>query len=188
MIQKPPVQDAKNTDLWNAIWIGTNESLTALKESFYDLSDEQVWAFPLKGCNNIAWIVMHSLMNLDMYGHYTPRYLTYAGEGDHRIWAIDWRRCNNQFHMDNPAKPGDTFPSVQEMLEAHGKVQTAIKQVLGALTSEALRRPIKDWWSSASDSYMRTIWHTATHIRQIWLLRGSLGWQEGQSWPHQHWA
>lgn len=188
MIQEPPVQEAKNTDLLSAIRIGMSESLTALRESFYDLSDEQVWAFPLKGRNNIAWIVMHSLMNLDMYGHYTPRYSVYAGEGDHRTWAIDWRRYNDQFQMGNRPKPGDAFPSVREMLDTHGKVQTQIEEVLGALTSELLRRPIKDWWVSGSDSYMRTIWHTAAHVRQVWLLRGLLGWQEGQSWPHQHWA
>lgn len=188
MIEKPPVQIAKDTDLYKAISIGINESLTALKESFYDLRDEQAWAFPLKGRNNIAWIVMHSLLNLDMHGCYTPRYLTLAGDGDHRISAIDWRRYNGQFDMDNPPKLGDTFPSVQQMLEIHGKVETEIEEVLSPLTSEILRKPIKDCWVSASDAYMRTIWHTAAHVRQIWLLRGLLGWQEGQSWPHQHWA
>lgn len=188
MIEQPPVQDAKNTDLRASIWIGIDESLTALRESFYDLSDVQVWAFPIKGRNNIAWIVMHSLMNLDEYGYYTPLYLTYTGQGDHHRWAIDWRRHNGQFGMDHPARHGDMYPSVQEMLGLYARVQTGIVQVLNPLTSDDLRRPIREWWSSASDTYTRTIWHTAAHVRQIWLLRGALGWQEGQSWPHQHWA
>ena len=189
MIEEPEVRFAKGTDLKQAIAIGFDECLTALTESFYDLDDERAWAFPLPGRNNIAWIVMHSLMNLDEYGPYTLGYLTYGGDGDHRRWAIDWRKYGGQFETSSsPAKPGDSFPTVQQMLQTHQKVRVLLDEVLGGLTSEDLLRPIRDWWPHAADSCMRTIWHTAAHVRQIWLLRGMLGWAEGQSWPDQHWA
>ena len=74
------------------------------------------------------------------------------------------------------------------MLDCLQTIRTQTIEVLDALTSEDLRKPVKDWWACASDSCMRTIWHTMAHVRQIWLLRGALGWREGQSWPHQHWC
>jgi len=50
---------ASNTHLKEAIAAGLDEALTALEECFFDLTDEQAWAFPIPGRNNVAWIVMH---------------------------------------------------------------------------------------------------------------------------------
>ena len=58
---------AKQTDFKQAIAIGLDEALTALEESFFDLTDEQASAFPLPGRNNIVGIVMHLQQNLDCY-------------------------------------------------------------------------------------------------------------------------
>ena len=185
MIEKPEIQAAKNTDLKGAIAIGFDESFTSLKESFYDLTDEQAWAFPLPGAKNIAWIVMHSLMNLDSYGPYTLAFVLQPDRDDHRT-CYDWG--NSPFDMDRTPQVGDQFPSVEEMLERLGSIRSAVFEALGGLSCEDLRKPVRDWWSHASDSCMRTIWHTMAHVRQIWLLRGALGWSEGQSWPHQHWC
>jgi len=188
MLEKPEIKAAKGTHLKEAIAIGLDESFTSLRESFHDLSDEQVRAFPLAGRKNIAWIVMHSLMNLDMYGPYTLRYLTYESQGDHRRWCIDWRQYGSRFSMEAEPAPGDNFPPVRQMLNYLETIQAHTVDVLDGLTSEDLLRPVRDWWECASDSCMRTIRHTMAHVRQIWLLRGALGWREGQSWPHQHWC
>ncbi len=50
--------------------------------------------------------------------------------------------------------------------------------------SDADRHPTK---YSLADFYLRTIYHTQCHIRQIWLLRGALGMASGP-WPDQHWG
>lgn len=188
MIEEPAIRFAKGTDFHQALSIGFDEALTSLRESFYDLTDEQVWSFPLPGRRNVAWIVMHSLMNLDEYGPYTLWYLKCEAQDDHGRWSVDWRRHEGRYHTDGPSTPRQQFPTVREMLEAHGKVRANLTEVLDELTAEDLVKPVRDWWTSASDACMRTLCHTAAHVRQIWLLRGMMGWSEGQSWPHQHWA
>ena len=188
MIDEPKVKLAKNTDLRKAIEIGFDEAFTSLAESFHDLSDEQALAFPLEGHKNVAWIVMHSLRNLDEYGPYTLRYLSWEGEGDHRTWSIDWREYKDRFGMEAEPRPGDEFPPVAEMMKMLRTIESCTRQVLAGLSSEDLRKPVRDWWAAAADACMRTIWHTMAHVRQIWLLRGAMGWSEGQSRPRQHWA
>lgn len=65
--KEEPMQ-AKGTDLKRAIAIGLDECTTALEEAFYDLTDEQFWAFPLDSRHNIVTLAMHALENLDEYG------------------------------------------------------------------------------------------------------------------------
>lgn len=65
VIGKHECQTAGNTRLKKTITIGLEEVLTALEESFHDLTDQQAQGFPVPSENNIAWIVMHCLDNLD---------------------------------------------------------------------------------------------------------------------------
>ncbi len=52
------------------------------------------------------------------------------------------------------------------------------------LTSRVDWHPLK---TVPADFYVRTICHTNSHVRQIWLLRGALGLASG-AWPQQHWS
>lgn len=182
MIGKHKPKHAHNTGLREAIAIGLDEAFTALEESFYDLNDDQVSSFPIPGCNNIAWIVMHSLQNLD---HYTngvqtgKRVLT-----DERRWGL-WN-----YRGERP-KPGDDFPSQKEMIDNLKTVRSAAVEAIDAVEENQLRQkgaPESGWDRTRADGYMRTIHHTMAHVRQIWLLRGALGITDGKSWPRQHWA
>jgi hypothetical protein len=166
---------AKNTGLKEAIEIGLDDAFTALEEAVYDLSDEQVAAFPVPGRNNIAWIVMHVLINADEYAVYTQTYV----DDDHP---------GKQAIRHERPKPGDPFPSTRELLERIAAVRDAAMEIIASAEESDLRRPIREWWKAASDAYMRTIFHALAHLRQIWLLRGALGLTDGKSWPQQHWA
>jgi len=187
MIGKHKCKSAQDTDLKGAIAIGLDEAFTALEESLYDLSDEQARSFPIPGHNNIAWIVMHVLQNLDSHAVFTH---TYDPATDRGKWAFphDQRWDLWQCSDEERPKPGDPFLTVAEMLEKLKAVRDAATGIIDGANEADLRRPIREWWKSASDAYMRTIWHTMAHVRQIWLLRGALGLTDGKSWPQQHWA
>jgi hypothetical protein len=174
-------KNARDTRLKEAIFISLDEALTALEESFYDLTDEQVWSFPAAGKNNIAWIVMHCLDNLD-------EYLNGAQTGE-RLFPTEWRWDLWQCKPEERPKPGDPFPTAQEMLERLRKIRDAGMATLehmdeSAMTDRLGSHPHK---TLRSDWYMRTLYHTNSHVRQIWLLRGALGLVNGP-WPEQHWA
>ena len=177
---------AKNTGLKEAIAIGLDEALTALEESIYDLIDEQVRSFPIPGRNNIAWIVMHVLINMDENAVFAQTHVDDEHPGEQAIrheWRWDLWQCRD----DERPKPGDPFPSTQEMLEKLRAVREAATEIISAATENDLRRALPHW-RAASDPYMRTVFHTMAHLRQIWLLRGALGLTDGKSWPQQHWA
>ena len=173
---------ASRTDLRAAIAIGLDECMTALEESFYDLTDEQVWAFPVPERNNIAWIVMHCLDNLDEYA--------VGALSGKRILTPEWRWDLWESGPEERPQPGDEFPAVGEMLELLRQIREAAEAAIAGadvayLTRDFSDNPGKPW---RSDFAMRTICHTEAHVRQIWLLRGALGLVDGQSWPRQHWA
>jgi hypothetical protein len=183
MIGRHECKHAHETGLREAIAIGLDEVLTALEETFYDLSDEQVWAFPIPGRNSIAWIVMHCLQNLDTYANaFQTGSVTFPHEKRWDLW-----RCSDE---ERP-KPGDPFPTRDEMMFILKAVRDAATKGIEAATDDDLRgkRTAHDWWQGTSaDAYMRTIGNTTAHTRQIWLLRGALGLTDGKSWPQQHWA
>ena len=171
---------ARDTDLARAVAIGLDEALTALEESFHDLADEHLWDFPIEGRNNIAWIVMHCLMNLDIYA---VLFQTGQGIADH--WDKRWH-----YNAAKP-EPSQTFPPQKEMLEKLRALRTIVERDLAEVSEAKLmgKRHAQDWWpGTAADAYMRTIFHRMAHIRQIWLLRGALKLTDGKSWPRQHWA
>ena len=183
MIGKHECKCARDTDLKGAITIGLDEAFTALEESIHDLDDEQVRAFAIPDRNNIAWIMMHTLHNLDMYANAFQ-----AGDAalsHNERWSL-WK-CR---YNERP-KPGDDFPSQDELMKALDAVRTAATAGIGSASESDLngRRAADDWWpASSADAYMRTIFHAMAHARQVWLLRGALGLLDGKSWPQQHWA
>ncbi|HIJ72590.1 MAG TPA: DinB family protein [Candidatus Hydrogenedentes bacterium] len=181
-IGKHDCKIAGNTHLKQAIEIGLDEALTALEESFYDLTDEQVWAFPIQGRNNIAWIVMHCLHNLDNCGigaQAGERLL--ANESRWNLWG-----CSE---AERP-KAGDSFPGTSEMLESLERIRNAAFEALTPADESELAAKVFDHPGkpTRSDFYMRTICHTMAHVRQIWALRGLLGQVSQSAWARQHWA
>jgi hypothetical protein len=176
-------REARNSTFRDALATGLDEVLTALEESIHDLDDAQLAAFPIPGRNNIAWVAMHCLMNLSEYagGFQTGR----RDVPYERRWDL-W-----QCGVDERPKPGDQFPTGEELLVHLTKVRATVEAGLQSATKEDLRgrRFAEPWWEkTAADAYLRTISHTAAHVRQIWLLRGALGLTDGKNWPQQHWA
>ena len=186
MIGKHKCRRAQNTDLKGAIAIGLDEAFTALEESFYDLSDEQMRAFAVPGHNCIAWIVMHSLQNLDEYTK--ARAFAEGIRAGEQSFKHEDRWDLWQYQEDERPKPTDSFPSSREALDALKAVRDSAMVNIDAATDEDLRRPVNDHFKVVADMYMRTIFHAMAHVRQIWLLRGALGLTDGKSWPQQHWA
>ena len=173
-------RNAKDTHLKQAIEIGVDEALKALAESLSDLTDEQFWAFPVPGRNNIAWIAMHCLDNLD-----DCAVEKHTGA---RLYASEWRWDLWQGSATDRPKPGDSFPGVAEVLSRLAAIREAATRALAEASDESLLRHVGDDpdKSEAADWYVRTTYHTMAHVRQIWLLRGALGLGSG-AWPRQHW-
>ena len=174
---------AQSTRLKEAIAIGLDEAFTALEESFHDLGDDQVASFPIPGRNNIAWIIMQSLLNLDIYAN--------GVQTGKRVFPDEWRWNLWDCKEDERPKTGDEFPSREEMIDILRNVRDAAMEGIDMAEESELRGErvhTSDWDNTSADAYMRTIYHTMAHVRQIWLLRGALGMTDGLSWPRQHWA
>ncbi|HUS44828.1 MAG TPA: DinB family protein [Phycisphaerae bacterium] len=155
---------------------GTKETLTALEESFSDLTDDRLHAFPIAGRNNIAWIVMHCLVNLDVYCN-----VYQGGKQVLEEWESRW-----QYGCERP-KLGDPFPTGEQLRNLFVSVRAETLALLGAATDQDLERKRSGRAEEPSgDCYLRMIGHTNTHIRQIWLLRGALGLTHAMAWPQQH--
>ncbi len=174
------IKIAKHTGLKEAMAIGLDEALTALEESISDLTDEQVRAFPVANRANIAWIVMHSLMNLNHCACYAQTGRSALEQMEDR-WDYQAPR----------AGPEQDFPSQRELMDMLKRVREQALQAIAEATADELTRP-RDHWADKTvfptDHYIRTIFHSMAHIRQIWLLRGALGLTDGTRWPRQHWA
>lgn len=188
-IGKHECQLARGTDLHAAIRIGLDEATTALEESIYDLTDEQVMAFPVAGRNNIAWIVMHCLQNLD---HYANTAATDDRDMPARVLQHDDRYDLSQAPAEKRPKQGDVFPTVQQMLNMLNRVRDSAMSIVEDRGPANVSRA--SHWSEhepgvVADAYMRTIMHTMSHTRQIWALRGVMGLVDAdRQWPRQHWA
>jgi len=180
VIGKHECANARDTDLKRALDIGLDEALTAPQEAFTGLSDEQVRVFPLPGRNNIAWIVMHCLDNLDdcVVGRQTGN----------RLYPSEWRWDLWQCTDEERPKPEDAYPSTADMLARLDAIREAGLAALEGMSEASLRRQV-DWHPDKSvpaDFYIRAIYHTMPHVRQIWLLRGAMGAAGGLAWPRQH--
>ena len=181
------VKQAQDTDFRAAIAAGLDEALTALEEAVYDLSDEQIAAFPLPDRHNIVTIVMHLFQNLDTYAC-SFQIGEFALEHDWErfdLWAIG--------EQGRPRPSGD-FPTTSDVIDRLHTLRDAATAALEQATDEDLRGPRHadqhwlDAGKNAADAYMRTILHTMAHVRQIWFLRGVMGLTDKDGWPEQHWA
>ena len=186
VLGKEEPKTARNTDFKKAIAIGLDECMTALEESFYDLPDPHVWAYPLEGRHNITTIVMHALGNLDEYG---LRCQGGKGVVEHEERFDMWA------HSPQELRPMQAdLPGVAEMAEKLHGLREAVFAVLDTTCEDDLlkARPGVQWFAergrTRADAYMRTIMHANCHIRQIWMLRGVMGLTDTDGWPVQHWA
>jgi len=169
--------------------IGLDESLAALEEAFYDLSDEQIWAYPIQGRHNIATIVAHCLQNVD--GHVDwilSAHLSGKTSGGTCVFEHEERFELYGLPEYKLPKPGDIFPRAEEMLETLENVVTRAMELVSKVEEGEFLEPAPDYWPHLGDPCFRAIYHTMAHVRQIWLLRGALGVADGRSWPRQHWA
>ena len=185
MIGEHKPQSARGSNPKSAVAALLDETLTALEESCYDLTDEEAAAFPIAGRNNIAWIVMHTLQNLDTYTNWFP-----TGKG---TFAHDERWDLWQCSEEEKPKPGDAFPTVKAMLDILKRLrENAMRALDGMREGDLLELPRHgaDFWKGRNqlDAYVRPMGNAHPHIRQIWLLRGALRLTDGKSWPQQHWA
>ncbi len=178
---------AVETDLKKALAIGLDECTTALEESFYDLTDEQVWKQnPVPGRHNIGTLVMHSLENLNGHAIWIQGETGFVGEED---WFDVWEHS-----PEDIVRLQTQVPSVSSMRELTQKTRETALRVLEHTEPEQLQRPRPDspWFEhhagrTAADAYMRTIMHTMAHVRQVWCLRGALE-THSDTWPMQHYA
>ena len=85
---------ALNTDLREAIAVGLDEAMTALEESFADLTDEQVRARPIPEQKSIRDILLHVLAVLDGYaaGHQTSQQAL-SGNRQCQRWTGQAEEC-----------------------------------------------------------------------------------------------
>ena len=180
-IGKHNPKTARQTDLRKAIAIGLDGAFIALQESFHDLRDDQLTAFPIvdRGC--IAWIVMHCLQNLDGYTNCSHE------QAERRTFPCEWCWDLWQCREDERPKPGDSYPTKSQMLNWLQSLRATATGFLGNLDAAGLAGKPDDprWPGNFADMYLRTIYHTMAHVRQIWLLRGALGLTSGSSWPSQ---
>jgi hypothetical protein len=142
-----------------------------------------VTAFAVEGHNNMAWLILHCLNNLDAnaVGIHSPAGVRVL-EADPR-WDL-WRA-----RLRDQPKPGDALPTVEAMLEMLHQIREQAMALLTGCDAAWLREPVGDHPQKPvrADFYMRTIYHTMAHTRDLWLLRGALGLADGP-WPQQHWA
>jgi len=177
---------AKVGSLKDSLAVGLDEALTALEESFHDLTDEQVRARPCAERHAITTMVMHVHQNADVH---TCQLQTGKLTLDHDGRFDIWRRPE----AERPDRQ-EGLPTVAEMLERHRALAAAAKAGLEAATDADLLGPRMaagtDWVDehgrNSADAYARVIWHTMAHVRQIWLIRGIMGLTDKDGWPEQH--
>ncbi|MFB3893107.1 MAG: DinB family protein [Phycisphaerae bacterium] len=178
---------AKVASFKDAIAVALDEALTSLEESFYDLTDQQAVSYPLEGRHNIVTMVMHCLHNLDMYACMCQAgTLALRHDDKFDMW---------QHSPKEAQETGGLVPTVHQMQVRLAAIGKAATEILSTTTDAQLLDPTSaapDWYRqhnrSRADTYLRTIFHTMAHVRQIWMLRGVMGLTDRDGWPEQHWA
>ncbi len=180
-------KQAVQVDLKKVLSVCLDEALTALEESFHDLSDEQIWAKPLPGRHSIVTIVMHLLESADRY---TCKFQTGKWMLKHEDRFDIWQHSEEELRDRQK-----DLPTVSDLLLRLNKLREAALPALESAGEQDLlgRRCCAGWWvkergRSAADAYMRIMGHTMAHVRQIWLMRGAMGLTDKDGWPEQHWA
>lgn len=172
------------------IAIALDEAMTALEESFHDLSHQQVWHRPLPDRHSIGTMVMHCLANLNDYGCWVQ---TNEGveEAQEEPWFDMWK--NDPGVLDAEQK-GRQLPEPEQMVAWLHRARQKVTEGLATATEADLRGPRagEDWCRqfgrTTGDAYARTVFHTMAHVRQIWCLRGVMGAYGATNWPFQHYA
>jgi len=132
---------AVGTHLREAIAITLDDATTALEESFYDLTDEQAWGFPIPGRNNLAWIVMHCLDNLDESA--------VEAQTGARLFRAEWRWDLWGCKPEERPKPGDAFSPVAEMLDRLRRIREAAAAAVVAAFGFSARKFLAAYWLGA---------------------------------------
>ncbi len=178
---------ARNMDLKKAMMMGLDEAHVALKEAYHDLTDEQFRAFSFEGRSNIATYVIHVLQQLDDFnGNLQYRR---GIKGPVRDWHFfDWEERFNLWGLpdEKMPKPGDRFPTVKEVQAIHEQLYEAIMGNMDAMSEEEFMSCGVGPFPRLCDMYFRHIFHTNSHVRQIWFLRGLMG--ISTRFPEQHFA
>ncbi|MAE59964.1 MAG: hypothetical protein CMJ49_01255 [Planctomycetaceae bacterium] len=188
MTESPfPLQFAQGITLRTAIFIGLDESLAALEESFTGLTDQQFRAAPIPGRHNIVTLVEHCIQGLDLFACEV--------QGMALTFEPDPRFDIGPSSKTRPSADMPNQPTVAQELARVRQLREAIMAQLQRTSDEDLFTATAGcWWfeeqpdKTRADSYMRCIWHTMAHLKQIWLLRGALGGRNDGAWPQQHWA
>jgi uncharacterized damage-inducible protein DinB len=138
------------------------------------LSPEHLVAqLPLR-VNHIAWIVQHCCANVDIWLH---RQTTGDFAIEHTDRFISW--------PVSPPEEGETFPNADTLLDRWRRVTEAGILSIASLDDSQLLEPGQAFGKEAMiQSCLRVINHQNAHLRQIWMMLGSLGLSDAH-WPIQ---
>ncbi|MFW6302989.1 MAG: hypothetical protein ACOC2L_00075, partial [Candidatus Sumerlaeota bacterium] len=127
----------------------------------------------------IAWITMHVLQHFDQYA------VTFqcgsSAVDSAKFWVIN----------TPPAVAEKSYPGRKEIFDTYQPVRAAAIDALVSASNEDLmgkRCAPEEWPGNAVDAYVRAIYHTTMHLRQIWAVRGRMGLTCKDTMPHQLWA
>jgi len=135
------------------------EMLTAID----GLSQEDLASHQPGAHSPIAWIVEHCLSNMDLFVH----------QGVTGRLAIDHEHRFMAWPIIDP-KPGDPYPSLDELKARWTKVMDACAGALESLEEADLQRRSKSARPPEPlvESCLRVINHHNAHLRQIWCILG----------------
>jgi uncharacterized damage-inducible protein DinB len=124
--------------------------------------------------NSIAWIVQHCCANVDIWLHrstmgefaiqHTDRFIT---------WPV------------SPPEEGESFPDANTLLDRWARATEAGISAIASLDDSQLLVPGQALGKEAMvQSCLRVLNHQNAHLRQIWMMLGSLGLSDAH-WPSQ---
>ena len=148
-------------------------------DALTDLTQEQLTARPIEGRNSIGWIACHCMHNFDFFIHQrqTNTSLMKANGKYGKLVKYDWYPPTK----DNPP------PDLTGLASAVDEVFGACIEIIAGLDEDDLHNPSPYWHhknlESTAGNCVRVINHSNAHLRQIWLLRGTLG--DKDHWPTQ---
>jgi hypothetical protein len=186
VIGKFQLQASRPTSMKDCVTIALDEALTAMEESFYDLTDEQAQTLPLPGRNNIMAIVLHLQENADKH---CCLFQTGALVLDHEKFLAIWKDRSPEAMTRQ-----ENLVTIWDLRDRQHRLREAAMEGLKAASNDDLlgARAGHDmyWWQEhhrkSVDAYLRVICHINAHVRQIWALRAALGAVGEREWPEQH--
>ncbi|MDP6361078.1 MAG: DinB family protein [Planctomycetota bacterium] len=177
---------ARDMDLVKSMRMGMDECHVALRESYADLADKEFWSYPLEGRNNIVTIIMHCLQQHDDFNGNLQSRLNRRARHEWHFLKHEERFGLWGLPPEKLPKPGDVFPSVNEVVALHDELHENIIRNMTELPAEEFESGPAGQWPKLCDMFFRGIYHVNAHIRQIWFLRGLMGID--RRYPLQHFA